>query len=205
MPNPRPLRVAVLASTRATTWGLMLDSPPASSPCPVEWVGLLTDRPTCGAVTRARSHGVPVFPHPRQGRSRTAIDQHILDDLTPLQPDIILMIGYMRIVSPLLTSAFAGRLWNVHPSLLPAHAGGMDTNVHQQVLDSGDPESGCTVHLVTPEVDAGRHLVQLRCPVLSSDTPQSLKDRIQQLEAQAFWQALTHHTTSTPSSQSPTA
>ena len=79
---------------------------------------------------------------------------------------------------------------NVHPSLLPKYAGGMDTSVHEKVLKNGDTETGCTIHFVTEEVDGGPILIQKKCPVYDSDNVDALKVRVQGLEGRAFVEAI---------------
>jgi len=100
------------------------------------------------------------------------------------------MIGYMRIVSAAFVEAWRGRLLNVHPSLLPAFGGMMDTRVHEAVLAAGVAETGCTIHQVTEDVDAGPIVLQKRCPVLPGDTADTLKARVQALEQAAFIEVL---------------
>lgn len=101
------------------------------------------------------------------------------------------MVGYMRIVSAAFTSQWADRCLNVHPSLLPDFAGGMDTDVHAAVIAAGRTQSGCTIHFVTAEVDSGPIVIQETCPVyLESDTPDTLKARVQTLEGAAFVRAI---------------
>ncbi len=82
------------------------------------------------------------------------------------------------------------KILNVHPSLLPKYAGGMDTNVHQEVINNGDTKTGCTIHFVTEKVDAGPILVQKSCKVDKSDTIKSLKNKVQDLEGKAFLEAI---------------
>jgi len=101
-----------------------------------------------------------------------------------------LMIGYMRIVSAAFVEAWRGRLLNVHPSLLPAFGGLMNKSVHEAVLEAGVAETGCTIHQVTEDVDAGPIVLQKRCAVLPSDTVETLKDRVQALEQTAFVEVL---------------
>merc|ERR1712137_328937 len=91
--------------------------------------------------------------------------------------DLVMLVGWMRIVSPEFCTAWEHRCINIHPSLLPKHAGGMDLEVHKAVLDAGESESGCTVHIVTEVVDGGAVVVQRRVLVRHDDTPESLKTR----------------------------
>ena len=104
--------------------------------------------------------------------------------------DLILLIGFMRILSSSFVEKWAGKIINVHPSLLPKHAGGMNKSVHESVLLSGDDKTGCTIHLVTKEVDSGPILLQLSCPVKKGDTAEDLKNRVQALEGRAFIQVI---------------
>ena len=104
--------------------------------------------------------------------------------------DFILLIGFMKILSTKFCREWSDKILNVHPSLLPKYAGGMNNKVHQQVLESGDLETGCTIHFVTEEVDQGPILIQKRCKVESSDTVNSLKERVQILEGEAFIEAI---------------
>jgi len=92
----------------------------------------------------------------------------------------------MRILSPAFVDRWSGKIINVHPSLLPKYAGGMSNDVHESVLAAGDKETGCTIHLVTKEVDGGPILLQKSCPVFENDTVRSIKERVQKLEGKAF-------------------
>ena len=104
--------------------------------------------------------------------------------------ELILLIGFMRILSSKFCNQWKGKILNVHPSLLPKYAGGMDTNVHEEVLKNNDKETGCTIHLVTDEVDKGPVVIQKRCLVDSDDTIESLKAKVQNLEGDAFLEAI---------------
>lgn len=105
--------------------------------------------------------------------------------------DLVLLIGYMRIVSPAFVQKWKYRCLNVHPSLLPEFAGGMDKDVHAAVLAAGREITGCTVHFVEDVVDGGPIVVQKSCAVdLQNDTPDTLKARVQALEGQALIEAI---------------
>ena len=104
--------------------------------------------------------------------------------------DLVLLVGFMRILSAEFCRKWQDRILNVHPSLLPKYAGGMDTNVHEEVLRNGDMETGCTIHFVTEEVDAGPILIQKKCAVGGGDTVESLKTKVQELEGMAFIEAI---------------
>ncbi|MDP7512866.1 MAG: formyltransferase family protein, partial [Candidatus Marinimicrobia bacterium] len=98
--------------------------------------------------------------------------------------------GFMRILSAEFCGEWQDRLLNVHPSLLPKYAGGMDTNVHEEILKNGDTETGCTIHFVTDEVDGGPILIQKKCNVEAGDTVETLKTKVQELEGRAFIEAI---------------
>ena len=104
--------------------------------------------------------------------------------------DIVLLIGFMRILSKSFCKKWNNKILNVHPSLLPKYAGGINNNVHRDVLKNKDSETGCTIHYVTANVDSGPILIQKKCEVQPGDTIESLKDKVQHLEGQAFIEAL---------------
>jgi phosphoribosylamine--glycine ligase/phosphoribosylglycinamide formyltransferase/phosphoribosylformylglycinamidine cyclo-ligase/phosphoribosylamine--glycine ligase/phosphoribosylformylglycinamidine cyclo-ligase len=122
--------------------------------------------------------------------SREQYDAECTAVLAGAGVEYVLLVGYMRILSAEFTEYWAGRCINVHPSLLPKHAGGMDLAVHQAVIDAKETESGCTIHEVTEEVDGGPIVVQKVVKVESSDTAESLKAKVQALEGPAFIEAI---------------
>ena len=184
---PRP--IAVLGSTRGTDMQAIIDAIAGGS-LAAEITVVISDRKRAGILERARDHKIEAVHIPaRSGgvrKEREEYDREVDAVLQRHKPEIILLIGYMRIVSPWFCSQWADRLVNVHPSLLPDFAGGMDGDVHSAVIAAGRKETGCTVHLVTEEVDGGPILLQKRCPVLPEDTPDTLKARVQQLEGEAL-------------------
>ena len=103
---------------------------------------------------------------------------------------LVFLVGFMRILSAEFCREWRDKLLNVHPSLLPKYAGGMDTNVHKEVLKNGETETGCTIHFVTNEVDGGPILIQKKCNIDSHDTVDTLKTKVQQLEGEAFIEAI---------------
>ncbi len=113
----------------------------------------------------------------------TGTDQELLDKLEPHNIDLIVLAGYMRILSPLFIEQYEGRIINIHPSLLPKYKG---LNTHQRVLDAGDKWHGCTVHFVTEELDEGPIIEQERVAVLSDDTPETLAARVLAVEHELY-------------------
>lgn len=120
------------------------------------------------------------------GLSRENYDANVSAVLQASGVELVVLVGYMRILSADFVNRWANKIINVHPSLLPLHAGLMDLAVHQAVINAGEFETGCTVHYVTEVVDAGPILLQKKCAVLAEDTPETLKARVQLLEGQAL-------------------
>jgi phosphoribosylglycinamide formyltransferase-1 len=123
-------------------------------------------------------------------KSRKEFDDEMTAILKEHAVDLVLLIGFMRILSEKFCQEWQDRLLNVHPSLLPKYAGGMDKNVHEGVLKNGDSETGCTIHFVTDEVDAGPILIQKKCNVEPDETVNTLKTKVQKLEGVAFIEAI---------------
>jgi folate-dependent phosphoribosylglycinamide formyltransferase PurN len=112
------------------------------------------------------------------------------NELKKAKVDLVLLIGFMRILSSDFCLVWQDKLLNVHPSLLPKYAGGMDLNVHKEVLKNEESETGCTIHFVTNEVDGGPILIQKKCAVEKNDTVKTLKKKVQDLEGLAFIEAI---------------
>ena len=183
------LKVGVLGSTRGTSMQGILDAVRGGT-LDVEIVLVVSDRASAPILERAAQHNIPHVFLDAKGLPRPEFDARVTAAFEAAGAELVLMIGYMRIVSAEFVNHWRGRLLNVHPSLLPAFAGGMNLNVHAAVLASGVRETGCTIHQVTEEVDAGPIVLQKRCPVLPGDTVETLKDRVQALEQQAFVEVL---------------
>ena len=179
------LRVGVLGSTRGTALKGVLDAIAAGT-LDVDLRIVLSDKPTAPILDRAKLYKVPALFLDPTGLSREQFDERVSAELRKARVELILLIGYMRILSAHFVAEWSGRLLNVHPSLLPAFAGLMNRKVHEAVLSAGVPETGCTIHQVTEEIDGGPIVLQKRCPVLPGDTVDSLKDRVQALEQTAF-------------------
>jgi formyltetrahydrofolate-dependent phosphoribosylglycinamide formyltransferase len=141
-------------------------------------------------LDRAKNNDIPAVFIPHSGKTREEFDNEITAVLKKNQIDLILLIGFMRILSSEFCLEWQGRLLNVHPSLLPKYGGGMDTSVHEEVLKNGDAVTGCTIHFVTEDVDGGPILIQKKCDVVQNDTIDSLKTKVQALEGRAFIEAI---------------
>lgn len=141
-------------------------------------------------LERAKTLGLNAEWVDATGLTREEYDEKISAILTQHNVQLVVLIGYMRILSSEFIATWKDKIINVHPSLLPAHAGKMDLAVHRAVLANGELETGCTVHYVNEQVDAGPIILQKKCVVLANDTPESLKERVQQCEAVALIEAI---------------
>ncbi|MAV96585.1 MAG: phosphoribosylglycinamide formyltransferase [Candidatus Marinimicrobia bacterium] len=141
-------------------------------------------------LKRAQAHNTQNVFISHRNKDREDFDSEMTMVLKEHNTELILLIGFMRILSSKFCNQWKGKILNVHPSLLPKYAGGMDTNVHEEVLKNNDKETGCTIHLVTDEVDKGPVVIQKRCLVDSDDTIESLKAKVQNLEGDAFLEAI---------------
>ena len=184
---PSPLRLGVMASGNGTNFEALVRAIAAGELC-AEIPLLVVNNPGCGAQQRAERLGVPctVLDH-RVLRDRIDLDRELVRRFGDASVEGIVMAGWMRIVTPVLIQAFPGRLLNVHPSLLPSFRG---LDAVGQALASGVTISGCTVHLVTEELDAGPILAQAAVPVLETDDHASLAARIRRQEHRVLPQAV---------------
>jgi len=174
-----PLRLGVLASGSGSNFEALVNACRGGVLEGAAVVQLIVNNPGCGAQQRADRLGVPWQLVDHRQRSRLVLDQELVSCLQDSAVDLVVMAGWMRIVTPVLIAAYAGRLVNIHPSLLPSFRG-MDAV--GQALAAGVRLSGCTVHLVAEEVDAGEILMQAAVPVLEDDDHSSLSARIQDQE-----------------------
>lgn len=169
-------RVAVLISGAGSNMAALIDA--ARQPgAPFEVVLVLSNRPEAGGLAVAESKGVAtaVVDHTPFGKDRAAHEQAIQAALDAHGVEVVALAGYMRLLTPFLVGRWAGRMLNIHPSLLPKYPG-LDT--HARAIAAGDAEAGCTVHLVTEGVDEGRVLGQAAVPIQPGDTPATLARRV---------------------------
>ena len=181
------IRVGVLGSGRGTSLQPVLDAI-AGGALAARVVVVISQKPEALILERARQHGVPAFCVATRDREMAEAGIKVI--LQGHAVDVVLLVGWMRILSDSFVHAFENRIFNVHPSLLPAFAGGMNEAVHEAVLASGCRETGCSVHRVTGVVDGGEVVMQKRCPILPADTVETLKRRVQGLEGEALIQWL---------------
>jgi phosphoribosylglycinamide formyltransferase-1 len=180
-------RIAVLISGNGSNLQALLDAS-ASPDYPADICLVISNKPDAYGLVRAQNSNVParVIEH-SHFETREAFDAALHEALTEARIEYVCLAGFMRLLTPGFAKAWEGRMLNIHPSLLPAYKG---LNTHQRVLDDGGTESGCTVHLVTPELDDGPILLQARVPVLAGDTAQTLQQRIHAEEYRLYPEAL---------------
>ena len=183
------IKLGVLGSTNGTDLQAILDSV-ASGELNGDVSVVLSNQKNAYILERAKNHNVPAFLLSHKEKSREEFDAEMTAILKEHAVDLVLLIGFMRILSAKFCQEWQDRLLNVHPSLLPKYAGGMDTNIHENVLINGDTETGCTIHFVTDEVDAGPILIQKKCNVEPDETVDTLKTKVQKLEGMAFIEAI---------------
>ena len=183
------IRLGVLGSTRGTDLEAIL-SAIKNKRLSAEVSVVISNRENAYILARAKNHNVPSFFISHKDTSREEFDKDVTTILKQYNVKLVLLIGFMRILSAEFCQAWRDRVLNVHPSLLPKYAGGMDMNVHEEVLKNGDHETGCTIHLVTETVDGGPILVQKRCVVETGETIATLKSKVQALEGGAFIEAI---------------
>lgn len=173
------LRVAVLASGRGSNFAALLTAS-RDADARFRVVGLYSDRGDAPALELARAAGLDTASlDPRNYANRAAFDTALFARVLHVQPDLIVCAGYMRIISATALAQFSIPMINIHPSLLPRHRG-LDT--HSRALAAADLEHGASVHLVTPELDAGPVIAQARIQVNADDTAASLAARVLEQE-----------------------
>lgn len=174
-----PLRVAVLASGRGSNLQAIIDSIEAGQ-VQAQIVCVISNKRDVVALERARKYGIKdlfIDPKPFAGRpdSRETYDQALLAILQQQEVELVLLAGYMKIVTAVLVNAYANRMMNIHPSLLPSFPG---LDVQKKAIDWGCKLAGCTVHFVTEGVDEGPIIIQAAVPILDEDTSETLAARI---------------------------
>jgi phosphoribosylglycinamide formyltransferase-1 len=186
-----PLRVAVLASGRGSNLQAMIDAIEAGQ-VRAKIVAVISNKKDAVALERARRHRLSdifVDPKPYAGRpdSREAYDRELLEVLNQHDVELVLLAGYMKIVTKVLVDAYANRMMNIHPSLLPCFPG---LDVQKKAIDWGCKLAGCTVHFVTEGVDEGPIILQAAVPILDHDTPDTLAARILEQEHKIYPRAV---------------
>ena len=172
----RKVRVAILISGSGSNMMALIEAARVPD-YPAEIVLVLSNKPDAPGVEKARAAGieVAVIDHRPFGNNREAHEFQVQAALEAAGAELVVLAGYMRILTPFLVGCWPGRMLNIHPSLLPKYPG---LHTHQRAIEAGDAEAGVTVHLVTAELDAGPIIGQARVPVLAGDTEETLAARV---------------------------
>ena len=167
-------RIAVLISGAGTNMAALVYASRVAE-CPYEVVLVASNAPAAAGLALAAAEGVPTFALPHKGLTRADHDAAMEAAVQSAGAEYIVLAGYMRILSDGFVERWAGRMLNIHPSLLPKYKG-LDT--HARAIAAGDSHAGTSVHLVTPELDAGEVLGQIAVPIVAGDTPETLAERV---------------------------
>lgn len=180
------LPIVVLISGGGSNLQSIIDA--AADDLPVEIRAVISNRPDAYGLTRAREAGIDtaVLEYANFA-DRESYDQALQELIDSYSPELVVLAGFMRILSDDFVRHYEGRMLNIHPSLLPKYRG---LHTHARALEAGDKVAGCTVHYVTAELDAGPIIMQARVPVLDDDTPETLAARVLEQEHKIYPQAI---------------
>ena len=181
--SPGRCKTAILISGSGTNLQSFIDHV-AQGAMSIDLCGVFSNRPDAYGLTRAREAGIDTLciEHGRFD-SRERFDRAVADALSAWEPELLVLAGFMRILSPWFVQHYAGRILNIHPALLPRYPG---LNTHERVLEAGDTHHGSTVHFVTEELDGGPRIVQGRIRVAPSTDPDELMRRVQAVEHRIY-------------------
>ena len=176
-------RIVILISGRGSNMRALFDAA-----LPAQIAAVISNNPEAGGLAYARERNAEtrVVNH-RDYPDRASFDAALAEQVASFAPDLVVLAGFMRILTETFLSPFAGRILNIHPSLLPAFTG---VNTHQRALDEGVKLHGCTVHFVTPELDHGPIVIQAAVPVRPDDDADSLAARVLEQEHRIYPQAV---------------
>ncbi|GLR63761.1 phosphoribosylglycinamide formyltransferase [Marinospirillum insulare] len=178
MPDAR--RVVVLISGNGSNLQALIDTAQSKEGLNGEIVAVISDKADAFGLERARQVSIPALTlSAKDFPSREAYDLQLARLVEEQQPDLIVLAGFMRILSPAFVIKFHGKLLNIHPSLLPKYKG---LHTHRRVLEAGDEEHGLSIHFVTEELDGGPIILQAKIPVTSDDDEATLANKVQAQE-----------------------
>ena len=180
-------RIVVLVSGNGSNLQAIIDASKKND-FPAEVVAVISNKPDAYGLQRASEAGIPTHSIEHSNYAdRETYDQELMQTIDSHQPDLIVLAGFMRILTDDFVNHYAQRMLNIHPSLLPKYKG---LNTHQHVLDAGEKSHGASVHFVTPTLDDGPIIFQSAIDVLPGDTAESLAARVHQVEHQIYPQAI---------------
>jgi len=177
------IKIAVLVSGRGSNLQAIIDAI-ESKELDARIVAVISDKEDAFALERARNHKIDaIFIDSKKFKTKEDFDRKIMEYLRKYNVDLILLAGYMRVITPEFVRSYKNKIMNIHPALLPSFPG---LHAQKQALDYGVKVSGCTVHFVDEEVDHGPIIIQLAVPVLENDTEESLSKRILEQEHKIY-------------------
>ena len=183
------LRLGILASTRATDMEAIVSAINSKKLSAVISV-VISNKADAYALERAKNHNIKAVFIESKGKEREAYDKEIAKVLEQNKVDLILLIGYMRFLSPWFVKRYKNRIMNIHPSLLPKYAGGMDKDVHKEVLKNKEKTTGATLHFVDEGADTGPIIMQKEVKIENNETIDSLKEKVQKAEQDIIVKAI---------------
>ena len=180
-------RIGVLLSGRGSNFEALADSVAAGRIPNAEVAIVVSNRENAPGIEKARARRIPAQVIPSRGLEREAYDKLVIAALEEKKVDLVCLAGYMRLLSPAFVTAFRGRILNIHPSLLPAFPG---LESQRQAIEHGAKFSGCTVHFVDENLDAGPIILQAAVPIRDDDTPETLSERVLKEEHRIYTEAV---------------
>ncbi|WNY23757.1 Phosphoribosylglycinamide formyltransferase [Methanimicrococcus hongohii] len=178
------VKISILVSGRGTNLQSVIDAIESGEIQNAEIACVISDKKEAYALQRAEKHGIEgIFVNPADFSSRAEYDNKVLEILKEKETDLVLLAGYLRIISDDLINEFKNKIINIHPSLLPSFKG---LNAQKQAIEYGVKFTGCTVHFVEPDLDAGPIIMQKIIQVLEDDTPETLAERLLVEENKAY-------------------
>jgi phosphoribosylglycinamide formyltransferase-1 len=180
-------RIGVLLSGRGSNFEALADSVAAARIPDAEIALVISNRENAPGIEKARARQIPAQVIPSRGLEREAYDKLVIAALEEKKVDLVCLAGYMRLLSPAFVAAFRGRILNIHPSLLPAFPG---LESQRQAIEHGAKFSGCTVHFVDENLDAGPIILQAAVPIRDDDTPETLSARVLKEEHRIYTEAV---------------
>lgn len=186
----KKIKLAVLGSTKGTDLQAIIDAT-ENKKLEAEIVLVASNKQDAFILERAKKHGIEtLFLDKKNFSTRGEFDKALAKEIENRQADLILLIGYMRILSEDFCKKFKWKILNIHPSLLPTFTGGMDIDVHSKVKEMGLRETGCTLHFVTENVDEGPIVMQKKVPVYPNDSIEQIKQKVQKAEQDVLLKAI---------------
>lgn len=182
-----PIRLVVLISGNGSNLQAIIDNI-AHNDLPAQIVAVISNRADAYGLERAKQAGIEQrVLSPKKFTNRDEYDRALKALIDSYQPDLVILAGFMRILSHEFVQHYLNKMMNIHPSLLPKYKG---LNTHQRAIDAGEKEHGCSVHFVTPELDDGPVILQATVEVKSSDTAETLAERVHEQEHRIYPEAI---------------